>query len=90
MHELVLYVERSELLDAFGGYGEIYLNIIVAEHKKDRNCILWWRTAVLDAMTIESFTNRWQCSLFLIDSEQDVFLEVKNWIDDVRNDIIVS
>ncbi len=90
MHELVLYIKRSELLDAFGGYGEIYLNIIVAERKKDRSRILWRRTAVLDAMTIESFTNRWQCSSFLIDSEQSASLEVKNWIDDIRNDVIVS
>ncbi len=47
-----LYIERSGLLDAFGGYGEIYLNIIVAECKKDRSCILWRRRTVLDAMTI--------------------------------------
>lgn len=90
MHELFLYIERSGLLDAFGGYGEIYLNIIVAERKKDRSCILWRRTAVLDTMTIESFTNRWQCSSSLINSEQGASPEVKDWIDDIKNDVIVS
>jgi hypothetical protein len=89
LHELVLYIERSGLLDAFGEDGEIYLNIIVAERKKDRSCILWRRTTVLDAMTMESFTNRWQYSFSLIDSEQGASLEVKNWIDDIRNDAIV-